>query len=69
MGSTSRFVTPEERHRGQDKAILAKRETVYDIARAKHPQRWSGPSRNWAPAGSVWLNPERPVRDPESAES
>jgi len=67
--SAIRFVTPDERHRGRDQAILTKRETVYAIARAKHPERWSGPARNWTPTGSVWLNPERPVRKPEPTES
>jgi hypothetical protein len=25
-------------------------------------QRWSGKTRNWQPAGPVWLNPERKSR-------
>jgi len=63
------FVTPDERHKGLDKAILAKRETVYAIARAKHPERWSGRLRNWTPAGPVWLNPENASAEPETAEA
>jgi len=54
------FVTPEERHRGQDREILAKRKSVYTIAQIEHPERWSGNTRNWEPAGAVWLNPETP---------
>ena len=55
-----RFVTPERRHRGEDPALLAERHRIYQLARAAHPERWSGPTRNWQPIGSVWLNPERP---------
>jgi len=55
-----RFVTPDQRHRGEDPALLAERHRVYQLARAAHPERWSGPTRNWQPIGSVWLNPERP---------
>ena len=58
--SAIRFVTPDQRHRGEDKALLAERHRVYQRARAAHPERWSGRTRNWQPIGSVWLNPERP---------
>jgi len=58
--SAIRFVTPEARHRGADKALLANRHAIYQAAREKHPMRWSGRTRNWQPVGPVWLNPERP---------
>ena len=51
------FVTPAQRHRGEDHAILAKRHALYEHARAKHPERWSGQTRNWQPVGRVTLNP------------
>jgi transposase InsO family protein len=54
------FVTPEERHRGLDREILAKRDLVYTTAKSEHPERWSGNTRNWEPVGAVWLNPETP---------
>jgi len=57
-----RFVTPGQRHRGEDIAILAQRETVYLEAKAQHPERWSGPTRNWTPVGTVFLNPGKPTR-------
>ena len=57
--SAIRFVTPEQRHRCEDQALLAGRHTVYQAARERHPARWSGKTRNWQPVGSVWLNPER----------
>ncbi len=58
-----RFVTPHERHTGREHAILAKRHTVYTNARAKHPERWSGTTRNWTAITSVYLNPELEVSE------
>ena len=63
-----RFVTPAQRHQGQDRTILVQRQTVYEQARERHPERWSGPIRNWQPITEVWLNPSAevintPVRD------
>lgn len=57
--SALRFVTPDQRHRGDDQSLLAARHQVYQCARAARPERWSGKTRNWNPIGSVWLNPER----------
>jgi putative transposase len=45
--SRIRFVTPAQRHRGQDQEVLAKRHALYRQARHKHPHRWSGNTRNW----------------------
>ncbi len=59
--SAIRFVTPGERHAGQDTALLAKRVEVYEAAKAKHPQRWSGSTRNWEPVRVVHLNPDQHV--------
>ena len=55
------FVTPAERHGGQDVAILRKRQAVYEAAKQRHPERWSRASRNWEPVSEVWLNPENPA--------
>ncbi len=55
-------MTPEQRHQGHDGAILANRQTVYQQANARHPERWSGPIRNWQPATEVWLNPSAEVK-------
>lgn len=57
--SMIRFVTPQERHAGRDSAILAQRRQVYEKARLRHPQRWSGSTRNWSPIDQVTLNPHR----------
>ena len=61
-----RYVTPAQRHAGQDGRVLAPsfacsvaRHTVYQDARQRNPQRWSGSTRNWTPVGVVTLNPER----------
>ena|SRR3990167_1380475 len=59
--SAIRFVTPQERHAGQDTALLSKRVDVYEAAKAKHPQRWSGSTRNWQPLREVHLNPDQRV--------
>jgi len=55
-----RFVTPQQRHTGQDHAILQHRHAVYQEARRQHPERWSGATRNWTPAGPVPLISYRP---------
>ena len=65
--SRIRFVTPAQRHRGDDKAILAKRHVVYQAAKAERPERWSGKTRNWSQIGTVMLNPERPVMECQKA--
>ena len=52
-----KFVTPDEHHRGKDKAILEQRKIVYEAARTLHPERWSQETRNWEPVDGVWLNP------------
>jgi len=54
------YVTPNERHRGEDDAILAKRKAVYEAAKARHPERWSGATRNWDKVEAVYLNPDKP---------
>lgn len=53
------YVSPAQRHAGEDVAILAARHAVYTKARENNPARWSGATRNWMPAGPVTLNPER----------
>jgi len=55
------FVTPAQRHRGEHETILAKRDQLYQQAKAKHPERWSGHTRNWCPVSMVTLNPEKQV--------
>ena len=49
---------PRKLHHGIEKEVLNKRKRVYEIAKAKHPERWSGKTRNWTPIGQVELNPQ-----------
>ena len=65
LHSAIRFVTPNARHNGSDRKTLANRASLYATARAQNPQRWSGKTRNWQPAGPVWLNPETETSDLE----
>ena len=58
LHSAIQFVTPQQRHSGQDRVILANRKRVYQEARSKNPGRWSGDIRNWEPVTEVYLNPE-----------
>ena len=53
------YVTPDQRHHGRERAILAKRHELYQRMRQASPERWSGATRNWSPVGLVVLNPER----------
>lgn len=59
--SAIRYVTPEQRHSGEEKDILRRRRALYARARAERPERWSGAIRDWTPIEKVRLNP-----DPES---
>lgn len=51
------YVTPSERHAKKDKEILAKRKVLYETCREKHPERWSGETRDWSCSELEWLNP------------
>ena len=62
--SAIRFVTPDERHSGREDALLQQRRAVYERARRRHPERWTGPTRNWTPAGPVRLGPEAATPSP-----
>lgn len=53
------YVTPAQRHAGEDVAILEARHQTYLDAREQNPARWSGRTRDWTPVGPVTLNPER----------
>jgi transposase InsO family protein len=55
--SAIQFVTPAQRHAGLDGTLLNNRSAVYEAAKARFPQRWSGSIRNWQPVQVVHLNP------------
>lgn len=56
LHSKLKYVTPETRHRGEDEAVLLRRKEVYEEAKKRHPERWSGETRNWNPEKVVYLN-------------
>ena len=60
--SSLKFVTPGQRHRGEDIAILEQRQQLYEEAKNQRPDRWSGKTRNWEPVKTVYLNPGKPVK-------
>lgn len=62
--SALKFVTPLERHTGADIEILANRDVLYRASKEKHPERWSGKTRNWERSESVTLNPDKPAPAP-----
>ena len=58
--SAIKFVTPNQRHNGLDRAILENRKKVIEQAREKHPERWNGRNtRNLTPIKTVFLNPDK----------
>ena len=52
-----KYVTPAQRHNGEDIAILEQRKRVYEKAKKLNPERWSGKTRNWDHESLVRLNP------------
>ena len=61
--SALRFVTPQQRHTGQEQALLEQRRTLYAQAKEHHPRRWSGTTRDWTPIGTVTLNARHQAPD------
>jgi len=56
--SAIKFVTPAQRHRGDDIKILAERHEIYLQAKAANPSRWSGATRDWNRPETMILNPD-----------
>ena len=54
-----KYVTPMQRHTGEDKEILKKRKKTYEEARRRNPHRWSRGIRNWDHVDTVCLNPDK----------
>jgi hypothetical protein len=53
------FLTLSQRHDGLVEQIFDRRKQVYETAKAAHPARWSGDTRDWSLEEEVWLNPEK----------
>lgn len=56
LHSGIKFVTPMSRHNLRDSKILEDRKKVYEEAKLKNPNRWSGETRNWNKIEKVYLN-------------
>lgn len=56
-------VTPEQRHTGVDVALMERRRSVYEAARRRHPERWTGNTRAWNRPVEVALNPSDATRE------
>jgi len=52
-----KFVTPDQKHKGEDIKILLKREQTYKEAKMRHPERWAQKIRDWSSVEAVHLNP------------
>ena len=63
--SALKFVTPGQRHRGEDITILGQRRLLYEAVKVSLPGRWSGATRNWTPVETVYLNPGKPEKKEE----
>ncbi len=63
-----RFVTPEDRHTGKDIMILENRHRIYQEAQLRHPERWTGKTRNWKPATAVVLKKFKRLKTGDTAE-
>lgn len=61
------FVTPSARHEGSHKRVLERRTKVYEAARARHPERWSGSVRRWLDPDVVVLHGGRGRAAPEDS--
>jgi transposase InsO family protein len=64
--SSIKFVTPQQRHDGSDREILAKRTSLYEEAKARNPNRWANGIRNWNHVDEVVLNPAQSVNEAAS---
>ncbi|QDG50121.1 IS3 family transposase [Persicimonas caeni] len=51
------WVTPEQRHAGEDVELLQRRQKLYEQARQKNPARWSRRPRGWTRPEEVRLAP------------
>ena len=60
-------MTPCQRHREEDKAILSSHHNLYVAAKEKNPSRWSESVKNWDRIESGDLNPDKPEATAEKA--
>lgn len=68
LHSGIRFVTPEDRHNCSDHKILANRNRIYQQAQSRHPERWTGKTRNWQPDTEIILKKFKRLKTEETVE-
>lgn len=69
LHSALKFVTPHQRHSGEDDSIRVKRHAVYQMAKLQRPERWSGATRNWLVSKVATLNPNKKMKKIKSKEN
>lgn len=57
--SSLKFLTPNQRHDGASEDVLNRRKEILETAKAKNPQRWTGPVQDCTLEQVVWLNPSK----------
>jgi len=57
------FVTPHQKHTGDDVWLLAQRRKTYESARLQNPSRWSRKTRDWTPVTWTCLNPNKRMKE------
>ena len=57
------YVTPQQRHTGDSKAILESRNRTFENAYRKHPERWSRKPKRWSAPEIVFLNPTAKTKE------
>ena len=65
--SAIKFVTPGQRHRGEDVQMLKEREKLYKKERSANPSHWSGNTRDWSRSECATLNADKTVDDLKKA--
>ncbi len=68
LHSGIKFVTPADRHNGNDILILANRHRIYQQARLSNPERWTKKTRNWKPVTEVVLKKFKRLKTEETVE-
>lgn len=53
-----KFMTAEQRHKGDDEEVTVQRTDIYEAAKKKRPERWSGKTRDRELLQEVHLNSE-----------
>lgn len=61
LHSALKFITPQQRHCGDDHLVMRKRHLVYEVAKKQHPERWAKQTRNWQLPKMVSLNPNKKI--------